>query len=381
MAHWNDPIRIGPVEAKNRIVRAGTAERLATPAGDCPDEMASFLARLAQGEVGVIVTGHLYVHPAGRRSRTQAGIDSDARLIGLSRAVAACHDYDALVFAQLSHAGRLARPEVTLCPTVAPSPVAPGKDSPRARKRIRPPAELDAAGIGEVVDAFARAAARARDAGFDGVELHAGHGFLLHQFLSPRTNQRTDAWGGDIANRARLLLDVIAEVRRRVGSTFPIGVRMNVEDFVEGGLTILETRDIARLLARSNVAWVDLTGGVLEEPDSICRRDIRTREEEAYFLPQAQAIRPLLPCLVSLNGGIKSLATIERLLSDERFDLVSLGRPLVREPDLPRRFRRVAVAQCASCNLCLGHPESVTRCWAPPAPVVLSKSIVSSESP
>lgn len=374
MARWNDPIRIGPVEAKNRIVRAGTAERLATPQGDCPDEMASFLARLAEGEVGVIVTGHLYVAAAGRRSRTQAGIDSDARLVGLSNAVAACHRYDALVFAQLSHAGRLARTQVTLAPTVAPSPVALGK-------RVRPPLELDAAGIGEVVDAFARAAGRARDAGFDGVEIHAGHGFLLHQFLSTKTNKRTDAWGGDIAGRAKILLDVIAECRVRVGPAYPISVRMNVEDFVEGGLTILETRDVARLLAKTDVAWVDLTGGVLEEPDSICRRDIRTREQEACFLPQAQAIRPLLPCLASLNGGIKSLATIDRLLSDEGFDMVSLGRPLVREPDLPRRFRRVAAAACISCNLCLGHPETFTRCWAPPSPVTVPKTAVSSESP
>lgn len=374
MSRWNDPIRIGPREAKNRIVRAATAERLATADGGCPDEMASFLERLAKGEVGVIVTGHLYVHPAGRRSDTQAGIDSDARLLGLSRLTESCHRWDALVFAQLSHAGRLARPGVTLRPAVGPSPVPPGP-------RVRPCQELDAAGIGEVVDAFGRAAERARDTGFDGVEVHAGHGFLIHQFLSPRTNRRTDAWGGDIGARAKLLLDVLAEIRRRVGDTYPVSVRMNVEDFVEGGLTILETRDVARLLAKAAVTWVDLTGGVLEEPESVCHRDVRTPEQEAYFLPQAQAIRPLLPCLASLNGGIKSLATIDRLLTDERFDMVSLGRPLVREPDLPRRFRRVSAARCISCNLCLGHPESFTRCWAPPDAVTMPKPVFTSETP
>ncbi len=313
-------------------------------------------------------------HEGKSRAAGRRGPGRLSSLLGLSRLTAACHRWDALVFAQLSHAGRLARPSITLTPAVAPSPVALGS-------RVRPPRELDAGGIGEVVDAFGRAAERARDAGFDGVEVHAGHGFLLHQFLSPRTNRRADAWGGDIAGRAKLLLDVLAEIRRRVGDAFPVSVRMNVEDFVDGGLTILETRDVARLLAKSGVVWVDLTGGVLEEPGSVCHRDIHTPEQEAYFLPQAQAIRPLLPCLASLNGGIKSLVTIDRLLSDERFDLVSLGRPLVREPDLPRRFRRVSRARCISCNLCLGHPESFTRCWAPPEAITMPKPIFTSETP
>ena len=207
-----------------------------------------------------------------------------------------------------------------------------------------------------VAEAFGKAAARAQEAGFDGVQIHAAHGYLLSEFLSPFYNRRNDQYGGSVENRARLLLEVAHNIRDKVGDRFPVMVKMNSEDFVTGGLTVEEMLEVASILESAGIDAIELSGGTRYSGDYMPVRPGRldTENMEVYYLEAARKFKERVKVPLMLVGGIRSYAVAERIIREGIADYVSLSRPLIREPDLVNRWKSgdTGKARCLSDNLC-----------------------------
>jgi 2,4-dienoyl-CoA reductase-like NADH-dependent reductase (Old Yellow Enzyme family) len=307
---------------------------------------------LAEGGVGLIISSYLYVQAVGKQATGQVGVDANASIPGLATLAEAVHEREGKLVGQIVHCGGQAdrRLNSGLRP-VAPSAV----ESPGYREI---PRELTTAEVEELVGDFSAAARRLTEAGFDGVQLHAAHGYLLAQFLSPLRNQRADTYGGNLDNRARFCLEVYRAVRAEVGPSFPVMIKLNANDFLEGSTTEEDACYLASALAAEGVDAIEVSGGT---PGSgklgAARPDIEAPEEEAYFLPQAEAIRRAAPEVpLMLVGGLRSLEVMERVLASGTADYFSMSRPLIREPDLPARWQRGdrRRADCISCLGCFG---------------------------
>jgi 2,4-dienoyl-CoA reductase-like NADH-dependent reductase (Old Yellow Enzyme family) len=231
---------------------------------------------------------------------------------------------------------------------------------------------MDAADLAAVTAAFAAAGRRARAAGFDGVQVHAAHGYLLSQFLSPADNRRTDGYGGDPARRARLLLEVLAAVREAVGADFPLLVKLNAEDLTPGGAGVEEMLATARMLAEAGVDAVELSGGrVVNPPEARAARLVRPGAEppEPYYREAGRRFKRAVALPLILVGGVRDPETAEALLAEGAADLVALSRPLIREPALPLRWRAGdrRPSPCLSCNRCYVPIRSGLGAYCPVA--------------
>lgn len=343
-----EPVELGGLRLDNRFMRSATWEGLAAEGGAVTPRLCALIEALARGGVGLIVSSHAYVRPEGQAGPGQLGAHADALVPGLAQMAAAAHAHGAKILLQLAHAGALAATALSGRPAWSVSGV-------EAASGTTPVHVMSAADIGELADAFGAAAGRARAAGFDGVQIHAAHGYLLSQFLSPRHNRRQDAYGGPIENRAAALRAALAAVREAVGPGFPVWIKMNGQDFVEGGLETAEALAAARLLEADGLDGLELSGGVAGSlRRSPARVGIASAEREAYHRDEAAAFREKLRLPLALVGGIRSFETASRLVADGLCDLVSMSRPFVREPDLVRRWqagdRRPAL--CRSDNRC-----------------------------
>jgi len=336
----------------NRFVRSATAEGLATPDGTSTPALRAMLAELADGGVSLVITGYAYVSPEGKDEAGQLGVCADEQIPGLTALAGAVHSAGGAVALQLAHAGCFGVPEISGRDPIGPSPLRIGDGGGRAMER----AELTA-----VTQAFASAARRARVAGFDAVQIHAAHGYLLSQFLSPYFNRRTDAYGGDVTRRARLLLEVAAAVRAEVGGDYPVLVKMNAADFLPGGLSEDDMLRVAGMLEAEGIDAVELSGGTgLEQGLSFSRVGRPAPgEPEAYYEAAARRFKREVGLPLILCGGIRTFETAERLVAEGATDYISLSRPLIREPRLIERWRGgdTAPARCISDNGCFDPPE------------------------
>ena len=325
------------IPMRNRFVRSATWEGAAEENGLVSDRLTEMMCELAAGEVGLIISGHAYVASEGRAGNRQLAIDRDECLPGLTAMVKAVHDAGGRIAAQLAHAGFSSR--VTEgCEACAPDAV-------------------DQAWIKRTVKAFSEAALRAQKAGFDAVQVHSAHGYMLSSFLSPRYNHRTDEYGGSIENRARLLFEVYENIRSVVGNDYPVFVKMNSEDFIEGGMTVPTMLRTAAMLAFKGIDAIELSGGVQEsEPEESPVRKVNPSgpDEEGYYLKAARLYKQSIQVPLILVGGFRSLEACRRILENGEADYISLCRPLIREPDLVARWRRgeVETCGCISCNAC-----------------------------
>jgi 2,4-dienoyl-CoA reductase-like NADH-dependent reductase (Old Yellow Enzyme family) len=335
------PIRIGSLELRNRIARSATAESLADRDGVPGDRVAEIYRKLAAGGVGLIITGHAFVHAGGRCHAQMTGVHEDGLVPALARLAHAAHEGGAKIALQINHGGRACDP-AAVPELVGPSAVAaaPQRPAPRA---------LSLDEIAEVIGAFGRAAVRAKTAGFDAVQIHAAHGYLASQFLSPLANRRTDRYGGSLENRARLLAEIAVGIRRGVGPDFPLLVKLGVTDNEDGGLTVEEGAEVASWLPGFGIDAVETSTGAKGSIQTRITRESR----EAYLLPLARAVHARSAIPILLVGGLRSRAVMERVLA-EGIEMVSLSRPLIREPDLPRKLAAEAEAraECISCNRC-----------------------------
>ena len=338
------------MKLRNRLVRSATWTGLAGETGECTDRLIDLTAELARGGAGLIITGHAYVLKNGQAGPRQLAIDGDGMLTGLRSLTEAVHDHGGAIVAQLAHAGIYADPSLTgLTPWVVSHP---------GRFVSYPLAELRAEDVEAVADAFVTAAARAHDAGFDGIQLHAAHGYLLHQFLSPAYNGRTDRHGGDVAGRSLLLLEIVRRIRRELGPGYPILVKLSGRDFMESGLMPDQSVQIAALLEKAGVDAIEISGGTRESGRfKSARTGVLSQEGEAYFEEIARLFRKRLNIPIMLVGGIRRYATARRLLETGAADYISMSRPFIREPGFVNRWREgdTAPAACVSDNECLGQ--------------------------
>lgn len=349
------PVRIGSLDVPNRFVRSATHDYLADDDGFVTGPQVELYRRLAEGEVGLIISGHAYVQPSGKASPRQMAVFDDRFVEGLARFAAAVHAYPSKVILQIAHAGRQTKPKLCGCVPVSPSPVY----DPESKVM---PRELSADEIRTLVTDFIAAAVRAKRAGFDGVQLHAAHGYLISSFLSPHTNRRTDEWGGPVENRARVLLEVLRGVKKACGRDFPVLVKLNSTDFLEGGLTVEDAVRVAGLIDEAGIDAIEVSGGMAEAKKGSIWPGLRSEEDEGYFVDSAARIKKAVRVPVFGLGGIRTLAVAERMVADGRVDLVSLSRPLIRDPYLVKHFREglTARSECISCNKC--HSLRGIRC-------------------
>lgn len=349
MGSFFSPFTINDLTLPNRSVRSAVWEGMADDDGRVTPRLVDTMVRLARNRVGLIITGHAYVHPAGKASPWQVGVYSDDMLDGLKKMADAVHDADGRLCLQLAHAGGHAATRLTHHQALGPSAFM-GRFGEMCRA-------MSVADIQTLLEAIASAARRAQAAGCDAVQIHAAHGYLLSQFLSPATNHRQDAFGGSLENRARLVCEAIRVVRAAVGAGFPILIKINSEDFVEAGFQQDDMLRVAALLADAGVDAVEMSGGTVINPqETHCARKAHpTRpEEEVYYREAAQAFKAAVALPLILVGGIRSLAMAEQLIADGTADLIAFGRPLISEPGLIRRWQsgNRKTSACISCNRC-----------------------------
>ena len=349
MSAFFSPFTINGLTMPNRSVRSAIWEGMATDEGHVTPRLVNTMGLLARNRVGLIITGHAYVHPAGQAGPWQTGAYSDDLLDGLRQMTDAVHAADGRICLQLAHAGGHAATRLTGLAALGPSAFA-GRFGGICRA-------MSSEEIQETLEAMAGAALRAQAAGFDAVQVHAAHGYLLSQFLSPATNRRRDGYGGPLANRARFVCDAVRAVRSAVGKGFPVLVKLNSEDFVEAGFQQDDMLRVAALLAEAGVDALEMSGGTITNPqETHCARKVHPSrpDEEVYYRQAAQTFKAAVSLPLILVGGIRSLAVAEQLIVDGTADLIAFGRPLIAEPGLIRRWQAGShdVAACISCNRC-----------------------------
>ncbi len=340
---------INGMTLSNRFVRSATWEGMAGDDGAATPRLIATNEALASGGVGLIVSGHTYVSPEGQAGPRQLGVYKDELVSGLQDLSAAVHAAGGKIVLQLAHAGNFAAKELT-----GKTPLVVSDFDGLARTPRR---ELTPEGIAELVAAYAAAARRAKAAGFDGVQIHSAHGYLLSQFLSPHFNRRKDAYGGPIAGRARVHCEILRAVRGAVGPGFPLLVKMNGQDYQEGGLTLEDAVAAAALMEGAGLDALELSGGLLTARKfSPSRMGINREEKEAYFREDARAFRREVGLPLILVGGVRSFNVAEGLVAEGTADYVSMSRPFIREPGLVSRWKAGdrRPAACVSDNQCFG---------------------------
>ncbi len=342
-----DKTTINGMELRNRFVRSATWEGMCDGEGRPGPKLAGCYRQLAQGRVGLIITGYAFVRPDGKQTRGSLGAQKDdlaPELAGLSEAV---HAEGGKLCLQLVHTGGQAR-VASGTRLLAPSAIA-------AAHYTGVPGEMTNKDIAEVVAAFGESARRAKQWGFDAVQVHAAHGYLINQFLSPDTNRRADGYGGSIENRCRFMLEVYRSVRSAVGTTFPVIAKLNGSDFSPQGLTAEDGVCAARALDAAGIDAIEVSGGTPASGENTpVRKTIQTREQEAYHLQLAKVIKSSVKCPVMVVGGFRSYDIAKAAVEKDETDYVSLARPFVREPGLVQRWQEgdTARSRCISCNGC-----------------------------
>lgn len=344
MAAPFDTMTIGTMTCSNRFARSATCEGMADEHGAPTERLERCLARLPLGGVGLIIAGASFVCRQGQHNSWQLGLHPESPEAGLAALTTAVHEAEGLVAAPLTHGGCRARKALTGEDVVGAWPIH-GKEGSLGRAM-----NLDE--IAAIPLAFGRAAGLARRTGFDAVQIHAAHGFLLSQFLSPYYNKRSDAYGGPLSNRARLLFEVFAAVREAVGPAYPVLVKINSEDFLPGGFTVDEMIEVVSTLAGEGLSMVEISGGT---PESGRLSPVRPVAGGApYYLEAARRLKERVSIPVMLVGGFRDYETAEAVLAEGAADMIAMSRPLIREPDLVARWKSGdrTPSLCVSDNLC-----------------------------
>ena len=383
--------QLGRMEIKNRFVHSATYECLAGENGEVTDEIIKRYRNLAKGEVGLIIPGHMFVHPLGQGHRKQIGIHTDAVVPGLKKLVEAVHEEGCRIVFQLNHAGRQSKKDIVGQTPIGPSSVV------RDPMYFFKPKEMTNEQIGEVIRSFGLAAGRAAQAGADGIQLHATHGYLINQFLSPFFNRRHDDWGGSDESRFRFLKEICLETQKVLPENIPLLVKLNTHDHtVPEGITPVLAAKYAEWLVEQGVDGLEISCGTsVFSPMDVCRGDVPVKEfllrvpwwqkplgklmlnrwvgkydlEEGWNLEAAKLIKPRLgqvPLL--LVGGMRTRAKMEEILEHNYADFISMSRPFIREPFIVKQLKEgekdsVACVSCNKCTAAVVLNEMPIRCY------------------
>ncbi|MFC1825257.1 NADH:flavin oxidoreductase [Thermodesulfobacteriota bacterium] len=352
---------INGLSIKNRFVRSATWEGMAEEDGRCTPNIINMVEELVEGGVGLIISGHAYVRKNGQSTPWQLAINEDRFIAGLQEMTEAVHQKGGKIVVQLNHGGIFAHTELTGEIPYGPSDIGGIKTYDMKRRAYQEipyaPKKISQQDIEDLVEDFGRAADRSKQAGFDGIQLHGGHGYLISQFFSPIYNQRTDHYGGSIENRTRFVLEVLGSIRMQVGDDFPVMIKMNSQDYVEGGLALKDALKAARMMEAEGMDAIEITGGdqIVAGIYSV-KTGILSEKDEAYFKDDALAFREHVKIPLMLVGGIRSYHIAEQIINDQIADYISLCRPLIKEPHLINRWKSGdhGKATCLSDNKCYG---------------------------
>ena len=382
------PVTIGPLILPGRLIKTATAETRASEDGFVTPELVRFYELIAQGETPLIITGNIYVSRDGKSAPRQVGADADDKIAGLAQLVAAVHAGGSKFVAQLNHCGRQVLP-----PFAGLSEAVSASDKTELVTGTRPRA-LEVAEIERIVARYADAAERCKHAGFDGVQIHAANGYLMSQFLTPYTNRRTDAYGGGVEQRTKLLCDVLRAIKSRLGANYPVIVKMNGSDYLplRPGLKTHELAEIGAILEREGADAIELSVGHYESgfpmvrgtfgrclrnmvqgsmrhlpffrrwgmrifwPAMAVAFNVLFRPREGFNLDYAEVFKSRLGIPVICVGGFRTRAAMEAAIRAGRCDIVSAGRPFIADPFFYRHVRDGEPGpRCVDCNACIGH--------------------------
>ncbi len=354
MSELFEPYRIGSLEIRNRFMRSATTSAYADEEGVVRDPAIRLYGNLARGGVGLIVKGHLYILDSGKAHQGMAGISGDRHIPRLKKLTDAVHEHGGKIVAQINHAGVNHQPD-----RAGPSEYQ--GDGWRARA-------LTGEEIEAIIEAYGDAAERAMAAGFDGVQIHGAHGYLVSQFLSKHVNRRTDRWGGSLENRMRLLLEVYDEVRGRLGGA-PVLLKMNCDDFSPDGFTIDESATVAKAIANKGLDHIEVSGGGIGRQQGLRARARHSDPllADLDFAGHAEKIREATrPTPMALVYGFRRLTTMQAVIDRGLTDMVSMSRPFIREPDLVKRLkagqREVTCIRCDACSDRSVFGKAMIRC-------------------
>lgn len=331
-----DKTSIGNIPLKNRLIRSATGETLAKEGHMSPD-LFKVYEDLAKGGVGTIITSFAYVVEAEKPFPGMLGIYDDSFIEEYKRLTELVHGYEANVILQLVYCGSYRMEELGGQEIWGPSAVE------NLQTHIQPK-EMTTEDIVSLQKAFANAAARAKQAGFDGVQLHAAHGFLLNQFLSPYYNRRTDEYGGPIETRARMVLETYSAVREKVGTEYPVLIKVNNSDAMEQGMTFEDCKYVCRKLTEAGIDAIEISGAWHHF----------TGRQNSYFKDDAAEIATENNVPVILVGGNRDYHSLTEILNQTAIKYLSFSRPFIAEPDLANRWKNgdASKATCTSCNGC-----------------------------
>ena len=348
-----EPIVIKGMELKNRFVRSATYDGYADHKGQVTDRQLKFFEDLAKGGAGLIITGIAHVHDSGQTSPIQNSVTTDQCIPGLKKLAAAAHNLGAKIAVQLFHAGRESARflEAKSLEAVGPSFV---RDDPNFERPYR---SMTGEEISEIVSAFGDGARRVREAGFDAVQVHGAHAYLLSQFLSPYLNRRDDQWGGTLENRLRLHREILKDIRAKAGEDYPLLIKIGVEDGFPGGLEFREGALAARFLAEWGFDALEISSGLRGKryEGTEFRTKLTRPERESYFRAWCREIKAEVDVPVMMVGGMRTFSVMEEVVEGGEADFVSLCRPFIREPFIVNKWRKDSRYRpaCISCNQCI----------------------------
>ena len=352
-----DKSKINRISLENRFVRSSTWENMADDKGHLTERLFKVYEELAKGGVGLILSSCAFIMENHQPNTGMIGIYDDYFIDEYKRFCDMIHSYGSKIVLQLDNGSSQARYKIHEREIWGPSAV------PEMQTQIVPK-EMTKEDIKTVVRAFGNAAYRAKQSGFDGVQVHCAHGYCLSQFLSPYHNRRSDEYGGSIQNRARIVLEVYEEIRNRVGKDFAILVKINCEDFVPGGMPFEVCKYVCKELDKAGIDAIEISGGIWAarvQDLYTYRPNIDTPDKEAYFKKYCEELSKEINAPIILVGGLKSYEVIEEILNSTNIEYFSLSRPLMREPDLIKRWQGgdLKKSKCISCNKCFAKDGNV----------------------
>jgi 2,4-dienoyl-CoA reductase-like NADH-dependent reductase (Old Yellow Enzyme family)/thioredoxin reductase len=348
LSHLFEPVQIGRVTAKNRLLMSAMSINFGVDDQCCvTDQLTQYFVERAKGGVGMMLVGGGSVHPGGQELPDLPQMFDDRCIPALKQMVNQVKPYDVLFGVQLMHGGRQSYLPRKVAPSAIPAP-AVVKGDVRA---------LEIEEINELVACFGDAAVRCRTAGFDFVEIHAAHGYLINQFLAPNANIRTDRYGGTFENRTRFLFEIISDIQQKTGPDFPIGIRINGNDYIENGWTIEDTKRVAPILEKAGVAYLHISGGVYGSTQ-LTIPSMYT--EHGCFVHLAREIKKTVTIPVVAVGRIKDPVHADQILKEKNADVIALGRSLLADPYYPEKARKNALKRIRPCiGCCLGCIHAV----------------------
>jgi 2,4-dienoyl-CoA reductase-like NADH-dependent reductase (Old Yellow Enzyme family) len=324
MKYLLEPLNIGKLALKNRLVLPPMATSKSKEDGSVSKEILDYYYEKSQGGyLGLVIIEHSYITQQGKASEGQLSVANESCFEGLCKLADIIHKNGSKAVMQINHAGSATNQSVTGLDVVGPSRI----KNPRIGSI---PKELTQKEIKNIIEDFKKAAILVKEAGFDAVEIHSAHGYLLNQFFSPLTNKRNDKYGKDVLGRIRIHLEIIAAIRKALGEDFPLLLRLGAADYMEGGSTIEDSKIAAVEFAKAGIDILDISGG-------FCGYVLKNNNEQGYFSPLTKALKEVVSIPVILTGGITEVTVAEKMLADKKADLIGVGRAILKDSDWAKK--------------------------------------------